>query len=72
MKWDKEKLLERFYCRDQDKLFKEAHLVNPLAQSTMKKVQRRISQQTSFSKKNHLPQILKIAFATTTGDDHSR
>ena len=30
----------RFYCGDQDKLFKEAHLVNPLAQSTMKKVQR--------------------------------
>ncbi|XP_028411294.1 E3 ubiquitin-protein ligase arih1l-like [Dendronephthya gigantea] len=39
-KWDKEKLLERFYCGDQDKLFKEAHLVNPLVQSTMKKVQR--------------------------------
>ena len=30
----------RFYCGDQDKLFKEAHLINPLAQSTMKKVQR--------------------------------
>lgn len=29
-KWDKEKLLERYYSSDQDTLFKEAHVINPL------------------------------------------
>ena len=28
-RWDKEKLLERYYAGDQDTLFKEAHVVNP-------------------------------------------
>lgn len=28
-KWDKEKLMERFYDGDQDKLFKDAHVINP-------------------------------------------
>lgn len=28
-RWDKEKLMERFYDGNQDKLFKEAHVVNP-------------------------------------------
>lgn len=28
-KWDKEKLMEKFYDSDQDKLFKEAHVVSP-------------------------------------------
>lgn len=28
-KWDREKLLERFYSGDQDRLFKEAHLISP-------------------------------------------
>jgi ariadne-1 len=28
-KWDKEKLMERYYDADQDKLFKEAHVINP-------------------------------------------
>jgi hypothetical protein len=29
-KWDKEKLMERYYDADQDKLFKEAHVINPI------------------------------------------
>eukprot|EP00112_Aurelia_sp_Birch-Aquarium-sp1_P002902 Seg1321.9 transcript_id=Seg1321.9/GoldUCD/mRNA.D3Y31 product="E3 ubiquitin-protein ligase arih1" protein_id=Seg1321.9/GoldUCD/D3Y31 len=29
-KWDKEKLLERYYSGDQEKLFEEAHVINPL------------------------------------------
>lgn len=29
-KWDKEKLLEKYYSSDQDTLFKEAHVINPL------------------------------------------
>lgn len=28
-RWDKEKLMERFYDGDQDRLFREAHVVNP-------------------------------------------
>ncbi|XP_057308532.1 E3 ubiquitin-protein ligase arih1-like isoform X2 [Hydractinia symbiolongicarpus] len=28
-KWDKEKLLERYYSSDQDTLFKEAHVISP-------------------------------------------
>lgn len=28
-RWDKEKLMERFYDGDQDRLFAEAHIVNP-------------------------------------------
>ena len=28
-KWDKEKLMERFYDGDQEKLFAEAHAINP-------------------------------------------
>ena len=28
-RWDKEKLMERFYDGDQDRLFKEAHIVSP-------------------------------------------
>lgn len=28
-KWDKEKLMERFYDGDQDKLFSEARVINP-------------------------------------------
>lgn len=28
-KWDKEKLLERYYTTDQEKLFQEAHVINP-------------------------------------------
>ncbi|RNA26138.1 E3 ubiquitin- ligase arih1-like [Brachionus plicatilis] len=28
-RWDKEKLMERFYDSDQDRLFREAHVVNP-------------------------------------------
>ncbi|XP_062554834.1 E3 ubiquitin-protein ligase ariadne-1 [Armigeres subalbatus] len=28
-KWDKEKLMERFYDGDQEKLFKDAHVINP-------------------------------------------
>ena len=28
-KWDKEKLMERFYDGDQEKLFLEAHVISP-------------------------------------------
>lgn len=28
-KWDKEKLMERYYDGDQDRLFSEAHVVSP-------------------------------------------
>ena len=28
-RWDKEKLMERFYDGNQERLFKEAHIVNP-------------------------------------------
>ena len=28
-RWDKEKLMERFYDGDQERLFKEAHIVSP-------------------------------------------
>ncbi|XP_071965715.1 E3 ubiquitin-protein ligase arih1-like [Antedon mediterranea] len=33
-KWDKEKLMERYYDGDQDRLFSEAHIVSPHRQST--------------------------------------
>ena len=28
-RWDKEKLLERYYAGDQEALFKEAHVIDP-------------------------------------------
>lgn len=33
-RWDKEKLMERFYDGDQDRLFKEAHIVSPFKNSS--------------------------------------
>jgi hypothetical protein len=33
-RWDKEKLMERFYDGDQDRLFNEAHIINPFKQSS--------------------------------------
>lgn len=35
-RWDKEKLLERYYAGDQDALFKEAHVVNPAKKPKLK------------------------------------
>ena len=34
-RWDKEKLMERFYDGDQEKLFTEAHVVNPFAKAAV-------------------------------------
>lgn len=37
-RWDKEKLMERFYDGDQEQLFKEAHVINPFKkQNTVNK-----------------------------------
>lgn len=41
-RWDKEKLMERFYDGDQERLFKEAHIVSPF-----KTVSRKLSGQRS-------------------------
>ena len=35
-RWDKEKLMERFYDGDQDRLFDEAHIVNPFKNNAKK------------------------------------
>lgn len=37
-RWDKEKLMERFYDGDQDRLFKEAHVVSPFKAGGQRKV----------------------------------
>lgn len=37
-RWDKEKLMERFYDGDQDRLFREAHVVNPFKLLNQRKV----------------------------------
>ncbi|GBP07752.1 Potential E3 ubiquitin-protein ligase ariadne-1 [Eumeta japonica] len=44
-KWDKEKLMERFYDGDQDQLFAEARVINPFRKPVVQrsKVSRRIS-----------------------------
>jgi ariadne-1 len=34
-KWDKEKLMERFYDGDQDQLFSEARVINPFRKPTV-------------------------------------
>jgi ariadne-1 len=34
-KWDKEKLIERFYNGDQDQMFHEAHVINPFRKPTV-------------------------------------
>ncbi|XP_050403800.1 E3 ubiquitin-protein ligase arih1 [Patella vulgata] len=39
-KWDKEKLMERYYDGDQDRLFNEAHVVNPHRREPAKSRQR--------------------------------
>lgn len=43
-KWDKEKLMERFYDGDQEKLFSEAHVVSPF--KTTSKTQKVIGYNT--------------------------
>ncbi|XP_046860422.1 E3 ubiquitin-protein ligase arih1-like isoform X2 [Xenia sp. Carnegie-2017] len=48
-KWDKEKLLERFYCGDQETLFREAHLVNPMSQTSASTAHKRSSRSNSVS-----------------------
>ena len=46
-RWDKEKLMERFYDGDQEKLFSEAHVVNPFAKAAVPaKVAKRESRRT--------------------------
>lgn len=37
-KWDKEKLMERYYDGDQEKFFCDAHVINPFISLTMPKV----------------------------------
>jgi hypothetical protein len=39
-RWDKEKLMERFYDGDQDRLFKEAHIINPFKSLSKKPSER--------------------------------
>ena len=38
-RWDKEKLMERFYDGNQERLFKEAHIVNPFKSNSQKVIQ---------------------------------
>jgi len=47
-KWDKEKLLERYFTGDQEKLFEEAHVVNPLTlrENSSHKLKRNVSART--------------------------
>ncbi|CAN8015893.1 unnamed protein product, partial [Ixodes persulcatus] len=42
-KWDKEKLYERYYDGDQERLFKEAHVVNPYKKPSSSKAQKKSS-----------------------------
>jgi len=51
-KWDKEKLLERYYSGDQDKLFKEAHVVNPLRSTSSTTVCKTKSTSSSSRRSN--------------------
>ncbi|XP_033213278.1 E3 ubiquitin-protein ligase arih1-like [Belonocnema kinseyi] len=48
-KWDKEKMMERFYDGNQEKLFEEAHVVNPVKSSraSQSSRQRRSTNQSS-------------------------
>lgn len=34
-KWDKEKLMEKYYDGDQDSFFREAHVINPFNKPTI-------------------------------------
>ncbi|GFO21343.1 E3 ubiquitin-protein ligase arih1 [Plakobranchus ocellatus] len=45
--WDKEKLMERYYDGDQDKLFLEAHVVSPHRRDPVKSVARRSCRNTA-------------------------
>jgi len=57
-RWDKEKLMERFYDGDQDRLFAEAHIVNPF-KAYQKKVNNPSSQSlpASSSQSNQLSKL---------------
>lgn len=47
-RWDKEKLMERYYDGDQEKLFTEAHVLNPFNKAVVPaKVARRDSRRAA-------------------------
>lgn len=57
-KWDKEKLMERFYDGDQEKLFAEARVVNPFTKGPL--INRNQSSQSSLVNKEAVFQMRKI------------
>lgn len=66
-KWDREKLLERFTLSDseRDKLFTEAHVVNPFRPTPSAKVG--IGHVVSSAQRNTRSSSSRSAFTTTTG-----
>lgn len=66
-KWDKEKLMERFYDGDQEKLFAEARVINPFRKGSL--ICRSRSSQSSLV--NILIYILKhISFLSTDRNEN--
>merc|ERR1719422_2681867 len=56
-RWDKEKLMERYYDGDQDKLFSEAHVVSPHRREANPKVATRRSGRTAGPEEEQLCEI---------------
>lgn len=65
-RWDKEKLMERFYDGDQEKLFAEAHVVSPYKRSAPSKITKVNSVRTtrSSSSASVQPSECEICFLT--------
>lgn len=57
-RWDKEKLLERYYAGDQEALFKEAHVLNPAKKPNPKVAVVKITSTTKVSVIQHACKII--------------
>ena len=68
-RWDKEKLMERFYDSDQERLFKEAHVVSPFKSMSGNTMMRSLSSQqstsSSSSQRNNKDIVCEICYETS-------
>lgn len=68
-RWDKEKLMERFYDGDQERLFKEAHIVSPF-KSQAGQARRSLSSQKSLGSAKDAKDVYCEICCTQKQDDN--
>ena len=68
-RWDKEKLMERYYDGDQDRLFSEAHVVNPYKKDTGNGGARPKKMTRLATSADSVPSVCEICFMTKSQKD---